>query len=155
MLFRSADPQDLDVPFEMQFHYRVPRYVEKAGDVLVFQLPGREQQFNEMSVDDRRHGIVYTTTRWRERTVEVVFPDQWRVLAVPEDATVQSPYVRYAESYSRDGQTLRIKLTLEILRRDVPREECPGYLRDLRRIHALSRRPIYFERDNEKKGNKE
>lgn len=143
--FSMTDPQDLDVPFEMQFHYRVPRYVEQAGEVRVFQLPNREQQFAELSVESRRYPIVYTTTRREQRSVEVNVPEQWRVLAVPEDADVQSPYVRYSEKFSRDGQSIRMEIVLEFLERRVPVEDCPDFLDALRRITSLSRRPLYFE----------
>ncbi len=143
--FSMTDPQDLEVPFEMQFHYRVPQYVEEAGDVRVFQLPNREQQFAELSVEPRRYPIVYTTTRRRQRSVQVNVPEKWRILAIPEDARVETPYVRYSETFTQKQQSIQVEITLEFLKRRVPLEDCPDFLEALRKITSLSRRPMYFE----------
>lgn len=142
--FDLTDAQDLDTPFEMQFSYRLPEYVERSGSTWVLQLPDREQSFGELAVDDREYPIVYTTTRFREWRIGLSIPDSLELVALPQNALVESPYLRYRESFRVHEGVVRAEITFEIKKRRVPTEDCPVYLSNLRRIVALSQRPLYF-----------
>jgi len=138
------DPQDLNVPFVLDYSYELPDFLIKAGDLRLFQFPDRDRTFPETSLETRRYDMVYTTSEGVHRTVELQLPPGLEVAELPVSKPVRGKHVVYRERFVlRDG-VLRFESVFERKSRRIPVRDYAGYRRRLLRIEEATRKPVYF-----------
>jgi len=143
--FRMPDPQDLAVPFTLDFSYHIPGFVSATGALRILQLPERERHFPEVALEHRRYPIVYRTSEAFERRLTLRIPSGWRLVQNPSDAAVQNPHVSYRENYRLAGQALELTISFARCSQRIPVGDYGAYRKALREIEELTKKPLFFE----------
>jgi len=111
------DLADADGPtetFTLTMHYRIEGYLDTSnpyGLTLAAPFPGPNaiaQAAALAAVESYDHDFLcHGDTKTEE--LSIVFPDNVKLLAVPKDAHVQTPLVRFDAAYQQMGNTIRVK----------------------------------------------
>ncbi|OGV74150.1 MAG: hypothetical protein A3K19_20980 [Lentisphaerae bacterium RIFOXYB12_FULL_65_16] len=143
--FSITDPQDLNVQFKLDFTYDLPSYLIQAKDLRLFQVPDREEEFPEISLDARRYPVIYPTAEATEREIALELPQEFRIVEMPPNVNIRSRHVTYSETWTATGNRVTLRIAFERRSRRIPVADYPEYRRTLQQITAATRRPLYLE----------
>ena len=143
--FEMPEPQDLDQQFLLEYRYELPAYAVKAGSLRLFQFPGREKTFPEVSLESRRYPLAYTTTEALEREMVLALPEGMSIVELPGNVTIRGKHITYTEQYEIEDRKIRFLLFYERHSRRIPVADYARFRRQLQSISEVTKRPVYFE----------
>lgn len=95
---------DLSTQFYLKWKYKLRDYPVKAGDLLIFKLPGLEDyQFEEVASATRQYDIVYSTSLAVEQYGRVYIPEGYKIEALPLPVEIKCKYASYKAEYNSDN----------------------------------------------------
>ena len=112
---------------------------------MIFAIPFFEMSFPEVSLEQRRYDIEYSTSRLRTDLVEVKIPENFNVKYLPPALRVQSPYVEFEIIYDQKGDKINIVRKLAFPRRVVPVADYQKFKNDLEKIAHATKQKIFLE----------
>jgi len=143
--FRMSPPQELEEQFVLEFSYKLPGYAAEAGAYRILEIPDRRVEFPEVSLEQRRYPVAYTSARARRRTIRLKLPEGMSAAELPANVDLESRHLRYAEEFRQDGQAIVITVLLERRGQRVPPADYPAYRELALKIQQQSRRPLYLQ----------
>ncbi len=143
--FSFPDPQDLNIPFTLDYQYVLPTFVSRAGRLRVLQVPDRELRFPEVSLERRRYPVVYGTREATRRELVFDLPADWEAVDLPGNTYTRGSGVSYREHFLLEGRRLTVRLEFERDGTRVPVTSYARYRHDLQQIEAITRKPLFFE----------
>ena len=102
--YTHADPLSFKKRFVTQIKYAAPDYCKKAGDILIFQVPGVKRGCSGTGKKERRYPLVFWTNASSKDEVVFTIPEGYEVYYLPESEEVSNPYFEFRSRYQRDGE---------------------------------------------------
>lgn len=140
-----SDPLDFSQAFKARSAYTLNKFAPKSGRFMIFSIPYFELSFPEISLEERKYPIEYTTTRLKTEEINIEIPEGYRVNYLPTPLRVQSPYVEFEVIYDQQGNNINITRKLAFPRRVVPVHEYDKYKAQLQKIALSSKERIFLE----------
>ncbi len=142
--FELGTAEDLETPFTLNFHYRLPRYLHPAGPYRLLQLPDREITFPELSLEHRRYPLEYRTSEATKRQIDLELPPDWQPAELPPDTHIDNRFFTYRETFAwQDGKVRVQTLFARHLRRISP-ADYPAFRHTAKHIENVTRKPLYL-----------
>jgi len=102
--YTYSDPLNFQKRFVATIKYFAPDYCKKAGDILIFQVPGIEKGCAGTGKKERRYPLVFWTNASSKDEVVFNIPEGYEVYYLPEPVEIENPYFDFHSSYQREGQ---------------------------------------------------
>lgn len=83
--FRFFNVHDISEPFYYFWEVNMPEYAVRANDLLIFDMPWSEKSFPELSLDERRYPLAYSSRQWITSTYVLNLPDNVEVKYLPDN----------------------------------------------------------------------
>lgn len=99
-----TDLMDLNKPVTETFEYSAPEAVIKAGDLILFAVPGYEMKFSEASLEKRNYPIDYAYLTNTETAYEFKLPEGYKVKYLPAKIEVENKYLLYRAEFTKAGE---------------------------------------------------
>ena len=125
------DVANRDAPSKISAEVRFPNWATPSGDLLLFRArPDQAGSPVASPFDDinRVHPIHQSDTRRQTSILEVIIPDGFDVVSLPEDKDVKGPLGRFGRTIRRDAR----KITIEIVNDDIASEVGPTAYKNVR-----------------------
>ena len=134
--YHVSDPEDLGNPLEVRFSYRAPDFADRAGDLLIFRIPGYAPDMDSFERDERRFPMWSEALVAFGQEVEIKLPAGYRIRHVPGREEVKLDHVSFAGAYEALSDSIRFSTLTRYLAREVAPADYPA-VRDLMRRRAL------------------
>ncbi len=144
--YEIVNAKDLSKPLEWRMVFTLPAYTVKAGDLLIFKIPGLSHSFPEVALEKRNYDIDYKSSEEKRHKVTLNVPEGYHVKYLPPELELTSDYVTYRASCTREGDTITFEDTYRQLTRFVPVKDYALHRALLQKIARYSREHIFFER---------
>ncbi|MBW2038134.1 MAG: DUF3857 domain-containing protein [Deltaproteobacteria bacterium] len=120
-----SDPFDFKRPFTKTYRFIAEDYCKRAGDLLIFQLPGVSYSCLTPVKEGRKYPIELCSVHFLRNEVEVDLPDGYGVYYLPKPVEIKTPYFDFCSSYRYEEgkifyQGERIRKTTTIPLEDYP-----------------------------------
>ena len=125
--YEVSDPLHFEVPFTTTYRYVVEGYCKRAGDLLMFSLPGVSYECLTPPNEKRRYAIEHPSVSFLRDEAQIVLPEGYEVYYLPTGMELTIPSHEFRCAYGH-GEG-RIYYHGELIRKSttVPLEACPGY----------------------------
>lgn len=150
-LATHTNPLDFSDNFKARSVYTLNRFAPRSGKYMIFSIPYFEMSFPEVSLNERKFPIVYTTTRLRTDQVNIRIPEGYNVKYLPPALRVQSPYVEFEVIYDQQGDSIKVTRKMALPRRIVPVSDYQTFKADLEKIAFASKERIFLEKNESQK----
>ncbi len=144
--FESKNAEKLEKQFEWRMGFKLPGYAVKAGDLLVFKIPGLDYSFPEAAQEQRKYDIDYKTSEEKRNKLTVNIPEGYRLKYLPSPLKLGSKYVTYEASCRQEGNTVVFEDNYRQLTRFVSVADYAAHRELLRKIARYSKEHIFFEK---------
>lgn len=104
--YTHSDPLDFKQEFFLKLTFDAKNYCKKAGDILVFQLPGIEHKCSAKGKETRRYPIVFRSTSYEKEEAEFNIPEGYEAYHLPEQVEVTNPYFDFRSHYQIEGDKI-------------------------------------------------
>jgi hypothetical protein len=138
--------EELGKQFEWRMGFKLPGYAVRAGDLLIFKIPGLSYSFPQVAPEQRKYDIDYKTSDERRSKVTVNIPEGYTIKYMPPPLKLDSKYVTYEASCRQEGGSVVFEDRYRHLTRFVPVADYQEHRELLRRIARYSREHIFFEK---------
>lgn len=143
-LATHTDPLDFSIPFKSRSIYTLNRFATKSGKYMIFSIPFFEMGFPEVSLENRKYNIEYTTSRLRIDHIEIKIPEDFNVEYLPPALRIQSPYVEFEVIYDQQGSSIKVSRKIAFPRRIIPVGDYKSFKQDLEKISLSSKKKIFL-----------
>jgi transglutaminase-like putative cysteine protease len=125
--YQISDPSNFEIPFTKIYRYVAERYCKRAGDLLMFPMPGVSYECLTPATDRRRYPIEQTSVSSLRDEAQIVLPDGYEVYYLPTGMDLTIPSHEFRCLYNYEGG--RIYYSGEEIRKStaVPLEAYPDY----------------------------
>ncbi|MBM3271582.1 MAG: DUF3857 domain-containing protein, partial [Candidatus Sericytochromatia bacterium] len=135
--FHVSDPEDLGTPLEVRYSYRAADLADRAGDLLIFRIPGYAPDMESFERESRTFPMWWDSLAAHSQRSEIKLPPGYRVRHVPATERVALPQAQFHGSYEPTGDgRIVFDAATRFLARDIS-TEAYAPLRDLVRRRAL------------------
>jgi len=104
--FKFTNLDNLDIPVELDIEFSAPDYLKKAGDVLLFSIPGIQIDAGLVGKEKRNYPVVFSTTYLSIDKAEVLLPSQFQVQFLPEEIELKLPYIYFRSEYKSEDRKI-------------------------------------------------
>lgn len=154
--FHVTDPEDLGTPLEVRYTYHTDQFADRAGDLLIFRIPGYAPDMATFEREQRRFPLWSEALLAFGQEVEIKLPRGYRIRHVPGRDEISLGHVTFAGSYEAikgeagTADTIRFSTLTRYLSREIAPSDYPA-VRDLMRRRALfGKAPVVIEAIPEK-----
>lgn len=133
---KVTDPEDLGTPLEVRFTYRAPEFADRAGDLLIFRIPGYSPDMDSFERDERRFPMWTEALLAFDQDVEIKLPAGYRIRHIPGREAIALDQVSFTGAYEAVGSSIRFSTLTRYLAREVAPADYPP-VRELIRRRAL------------------
>jgi hypothetical protein len=125
--YQVSDPFHFEMPFTSIYRYVAKRYCKRAGDLLLFPLPGVAYECLTPPTDTRRYPIEHPSVSFLRDEAQIVLPEGYEVYYLPTGMEIAIPSHEFRCAYRHEDG--RIYYHGEQMRKSttVPVEAYPGY----------------------------
>ena len=125
--YEVSDPLSFELPLTTTCRYVVEGYCKRAGDLLMFPLPGVSYECLTPAHEKRRYPIENPSVSFQRDEAEIVIPEGYEVYYLPNGMESTIPSHEFRCAYGHGGG--RIYYRGELIRKmaTVPLEAYPGY----------------------------
>ena len=114
-----SDARDLNVPFSFVFEFRTPQRVNVPGPGALptsfgMPSPSGAQSFSASVLQLDRKLDFPCPTDGTEEQMELTLPAQVKITSLPKSASIESPYGRFAATYTVKDQQLVVNRRLDL-----------------------------------------
>jgi len=102
--YAYSDPLDFKQRLTVKLKYIAADYCKKAGDILIFQVPGLYGECLESVKQERKHPVLYESQSYSKNEVRFSIPEGYDVYHLPEPVEIKNPYFEYRSSYRKIGE---------------------------------------------------
>ncbi|MBU6430320.1 MAG: hypothetical protein KGR26_14995, partial [Cyanobacteria bacterium REEB65] len=141
LAYHITDPEDLDSPMQVSYSYRAPELADRAGDLLIFHIPGFHPGMSNFAKVDRQFPMWWERLSRGVEQTDIHVPAGYGVRFLPKDAHDVLPEVSFSGSYRQNGHTIRFVTDFSGLTR---REIAPA---DYPAVRALLQRQALFGKE--------
>lgn len=134
--YNVTDPEDLGTPLEVRFSYAAPNFADRAGDLMIFRVPGYAPDMSSFERAERRFPLWSEALLAFGQDVEIKLPPGYRIRHIPGREEVMLDHVSFAGAYEAVGGSIRFSALTRYLSREVAPADYPS-VRDLMRRRAL------------------
>jgi transglutaminase-like putative cysteine protease len=106
LAYTHPDPLNFKERFELNIKYNAKDYCRKAGDILIFDVPGIWEGCPATGKKDRRYPIVVWNNSYSKDEVEFNVPEGYEVYHLPDLVEIKNPYFEFRSSYRQEGQKI-------------------------------------------------
>ncbi len=110
--FSLGDPRNLEKPFSCRFRYRARENAIRAGDILVFRVPGFSTGMYLFDPTERIHPVKAENGKYLERA-RITVPVGYRVRYLPKPLHLDSPFVSFKGNYRLEGNVVLFEALME------------------------------------------
>lgn len=147
--FRINNAETLEEPFFMYRKYSVEDHLQKAGDILIFEIPDFEMspgELNEVSLNERKFPIEKRVTVGAYSAYRLFLPENAEIISMPEKAGFENKHLSFrAGCEKKSGGELFCFKELEKKSRIIPASDYAGYKALLEKIANYTRKNVYFK----------
>jgi hypothetical protein len=104
--YTHSDPLCFKKRFVTQMKYAAPDYCKKAGDILIFQVPGIKKGCSGTGKKERRYPLIFWTNASSKSEVVFTIPAGYEVYYLPEPVEITTPYFEFRSRYQSDGENV-------------------------------------------------
>jgi len=142
--FRGIEPLDADPSYTLRL--RVPEYAIRAGDYLIFYLPGVEHSARAVGASERLYPIDRTTRSSDVLNLTLRLPAGAKLIYYPEDISLASAQDSYSATFlqPRRGE-LEFHETTQVNDPWIPPEDYAEYKHLVEGMARLSQEPVVLK----------
>jgi transglutaminase-like putative cysteine protease len=125
--YQISDPFNFEIPFTKIYRYVAERYCKRAGDLLMFPMPGVSYECLTPATARRQYPIEHPSVSLLRDEAQIVLPEGYEVYYLPTGMDLTIPTHEFRCVYSYEGG--RIYYSGEQIRKStaVPLEAYPDY----------------------------
>lgn len=145
--FRVSDPTDLSRPVELAFDATVAELARAIGGTLQVARPGGGDGHAERLAGParRHHPLVLGPPARHALTFRYELPPGWRAAHLPPARRAESPFGRWAVTWSADVGSVRVETELVLARDQIAPADYPAFRELLQAFDAAARPPLVLE----------
>jgi len=125
--FTIGNLDDLTQPYKLELTYKVPEYVEWAGDIGFIKVSHLSPNKAAKDPNERIYPISLENTSVGESTIYINLPEDLEILYMPPPVTLEIPQILFISEYTVQDHTIVYYLRYEIRQVYVPLEDYPEY----------------------------
>ncbi|MBP7217252.1 MAG: transglutaminase domain-containing protein, partial [Candidatus Omnitrophica bacterium] len=116
----------LDAPVVLKYFFRGPEYFTAAGNLRIMpRLSGFDATLAAKAA--RVYPLDFGMLHSKETIFEIAIPRELVVQYLPQPVVQTSEWLTYSVEYNQKASTIYCKETIEVLRRQIPREEYQAF----------------------------
>ncbi|MBN2379110.1 DUF3857 domain-containing protein [candidate division WOR-3 bacterium] len=139
--FEGADPLNEDVSYNLKM--RVPDYATKAGDYLIFYMPGVEHSAYEVGATERLYPIDRLKLSSDVLNIKLTLPSGAELMYYPADVSITTDQDSYTATFTQpSGQILQFNEVAEVKEPLIPPQDYAPYKNLVEGMARLSQEPI-------------
>ena len=143
--FSFSPLEDLSVPLTVEYQVSVPKYVKRAGDLLLFRVPWLSSEADHVAKEERTHPLTWGNTDSDEERISIQIPEGYQVRYMPESFEVNLPFASYRLEYTNSGEEIVLKILRERRVRTIGVGQYPDYKKYEEKIARELGKLIIFE----------
>lgn len=117
---------NLNEPIVLSYLFKGPEYFTSAGKLrLMPQLTGLDTSL--VAKDKRKYAIDFATLDSKETYLELVIPDNFIIKYMPDNVTVDSPWLKFTVQYSQEDNRISFRQNIESKQTLVLEDEYPEF----------------------------
>ena len=140
----GIEPLNADVSYTLRI--RVPEYAIRAGDYLIFYLPGVRHSAYEVGAKERLYPIDRVTRSADILNLDLELPPRAELIYYPQDVSISNSYDFYTATFVQPRRgTLQFSENVQVLEPWIPPEDYPKYKELVEGMARLSQEPIVLK----------
>jgi len=142
--FSGIEPLDKNAAYTLKV--RISDYATRAGDYLIFYLPGVEHSAYFVGAIDRHYPIDRTTRSAATLNLNIQLPAGAKLIYYPEDVSISNQYDSYTASFLIPGYgALQFSENTQVLNPWIPTRDYARYKELVQDMARLSQEPIVLK----------
>jgi hypothetical protein len=142
--YSHTSAMDFTRSLSWELRYRARGYCKKAGDMMIFQLPGIGEDCTAAEKNERRYPIVQEELSVSEQVSTFNVPEGYGVYHLPERVAIETPYFDYRAAYMAEGDQVVYRSGLALKMRMIPPEEYAAFRDACQRMEKSVKRYVLF-----------
>lgn len=139
--FKGIKPLNEEISYQLKIN--IPSYATRAGDYLIFYLPGVEHSAYFVGALDRIYPIDRMTRSADIYELTLNFPPGSELIYTPENVSESNPYDSYTAAFDRLSDTkFKFTQSIEVLNPLIPPGDYEVYKELVEHMARLSQRPL-------------
>jgi len=122
-----SDPFDFEIPFTRTYRYTAERYCKRAGDLLMFPLPGMSYECLTPPPERRRYSLEFPSVSFLRDEAQIILPEGYEVYYLPTAMELTIPSYELRCAYHHEENSISYHGELILKSTTVPLEAYPGY----------------------------
>jgi len=149
--FRFFNVHDISKPFYYFWEVNMKDYAVKAGDLLIFEMPWAEKGFSELSLDERKYPLAYSSRQWITSKYVLNLPDNITVKYMPDNFAGWYKDIVYCNSsWSIRNNTIIYTVSHKRMKDRVYTEDYKEYKKFLEDFVQATKQKLILVKKNEK-----
>jgi transglutaminase-like putative cysteine protease len=104
--YHISDPFNFEIPFTRTYRYVAEGYCKRAGDLLIFPLPGVSYGCLTPATERRRYPIALPSVSFIRDEAEIILPEGYEVYHLPVAMELTTPFCDFRSAYRHEGETI-------------------------------------------------
>ncbi len=138
--YHVTDPEKLDQPMVVRYSYLAPSFADRAGDLLIFKMPGFDPGMSDFEQARRAFPMWFDSCSQSVNRTVIHLPSGYSVRYVPSDVKGDAAGVEFLGNYLEAADALSFRTQLAWKAREI----APGNYPAVRTL--LERRELFGER---------
>ena len=134
--FNVTDPEALGTPLKVNYSYKAPEFANRAGNLLIFKVPGYSPDMGGWERETRRFPMWFDQLSAFRNRATLELPAGYHVRYLPPAEAVDLPELKFEAGYRQEGKNLVFESQSVWQVRQISAERYP-VVRDLIRKRAL------------------
>jgi transglutaminase-like putative cysteine protease len=127
IVYQTSDPFDFEIPFTRTYRYTAERYCKRAGDLLMFPLPGVSHECLTLPTARRRYAIEFPSVSFLTDEAQIMLPEGYEVYYLPTAMDLTTPSYDFRCAYQYEENSISYHGELIRKNTSVPLEAYPDY----------------------------
>jgi hypothetical protein len=125
--YHISDPFNFDIPFIRTYRYVAERYCKRAGDLLIFPLPGVSYGCLTPAKERRSYPIVFPSVSLIRDEAQIILPEGYEVYYLPTALELTTPFCDFRSAYHHEGGTIYYRGEKIVKSTSIPLKAYPSY----------------------------
>ncbi len=147
--YSHSNPLDFNNRFTTTFKYRVDDYCNKAGNLLIFQLPVQFGSCLTAEKEMRRYPIFHNSLYSSNDVVEFNIPKGYEVYHLPERVDLKNPFFEFHSSYELQGTSVLYQEEFLENAVKIAAEDYAYYRQSCQKADKSRERYVVFRKNNQ------
>lgn len=144
--YNFADPFDETKDYKFQMNYKVDKLWNKVGNDLYLITIKQPFGFDFVASDVRNTEVRFNSVLKKTHKGKIVIPAEMKVVGVPDELVIESPYLHYKGSFKQDKNVVYYENVYSRNGTKIPTEDYSDFRNALIQINDYINKPVILQK---------